>query len=165
MVTTRVGGIPETIETAKTGFWLNHSIQHSSPTKSYICLSIQLRLRKWDGLHRKTILEKYDWRIVVKDAIKVYDEALKLSDLHWFTSLSHRYFLEKLNHIQGAEQQFRQVFVLINFHLGFNRQIDSGQLKLACDLSNLQPLHLNCVFFKPVFLAISPGTFVPNLAS
>jgi len=26
---------------------------------------------------RKTILERFDWRIVVKDAIKVYDEALR----------------------------------------------------------------------------------------
>ena len=27
-------------------------------------------------LARKTILERFDWRIVVKDVLKVYDEAL-----------------------------------------------------------------------------------------
>jgi hypothetical protein len=29
------------------------------------------------GVHaRKTVLERFDWRIVIKDVLKVYDEAL-----------------------------------------------------------------------------------------
>ena len=56
---------------------------------------------------RKTVEQQLDWRIVVKDAMKVYDEALKLTDFYWFAPISHRYLLEQLNNIQRAKKHFR----------------------------------------------------------
>ena len=49
---------------------------------------------------RKTVEQQLDWRIVVKDAMKVYDEAPELADFYGFASVSHRYFLEQLNYVQ-----------------------------------------------------------------
>ena len=76
VVTTTVGGIPETIDSGKNGFLWNPSIQDSSLKESCTCLSIQPLQRRWAHKHGKQLWNNYDWRIVVKDAMKVYDEAL-----------------------------------------------------------------------------------------
>ena len=39
-------------------------------------LDHQVEAMEMGAQARKTIVEQYDWRIVVKDAMKVYDEAL-----------------------------------------------------------------------------------------
>jgi glycosyltransferase involved in cell wall biosynthesis len=76
VVTTTVGGIPETIESGKNGFLVEPFNPKAFGEKILYLLEHPTETAEMGTLARKTIVENYDWSIVVKDAIKVYDEAL-----------------------------------------------------------------------------------------
>ena len=76
VVTTNVGGIPETISDGKNGFLCDpfNSRQFSD---RILTLLEHPSLASEMGLSaRRTIEERFDWRIVVKKVLKVYDEVL-----------------------------------------------------------------------------------------
>ncbi|HUJ84847.1 MAG TPA: glycosyltransferase family 4 protein [Candidatus Acidoferrales bacterium] len=77
VVTTRVGGIPETIDNGKDGFMVEPFHPEQFADKILYLLEHPVAAQEMGMFARKTILERFDWRIVVKDAIKVYDEALR----------------------------------------------------------------------------------------
>jgi glycosyltransferase involved in cell wall biosynthesis len=76
VVTTNVGGIPETIESGKNGFLVEPFNPAQLADKMLYLLEHPAEASEMGMLARKTILERFDWRIVVKDVLKVYDEAL-----------------------------------------------------------------------------------------
>ncbi len=76
VVTTNVGGIPETIENGKNGFLVEPFNPKQFGDKILYLLDHPSEASEMGVLARKSILERFDWRIVVKDAMKVYDEAL-----------------------------------------------------------------------------------------
>jgi glycosyltransferase involved in cell wall biosynthesis len=76
VVTTNVGGIPETIESGKNGFLVEPFNPKQFADRILYLLEHPAEAAEMGSLARKTILERFDWRIVVKDALKVYDEAL-----------------------------------------------------------------------------------------
>ncbi len=76
VVTTTVGGISETIESGKNGFLVEPFDSKAFSEKILYLIEHPAFAAEMGTLARKTIVEKYDWRIVVKDAMKVYDEAL-----------------------------------------------------------------------------------------
>ncbi len=77
VVTTSVGGIPETIESGKNGFLVDPFNPKQFADRILYLLEHPTEAAEMGSLARKTILERFDWRIVVKDVLKVYDEALK----------------------------------------------------------------------------------------
>jgi glycosyltransferase involved in cell wall biosynthesis len=76
VVTTTVGGIPETIESGKNGFLVDPFNPHQFADRILYLLEHPAKSAEMGAQARKTIVENYDWRIGVKDAMKVYDEAL-----------------------------------------------------------------------------------------
>ena len=76
VVTTWVGGIPETIQNGKNGLLVDPFNPKQFSDKILYLLEHPAEAEEMGVLARKTMLEQFDWRIVVKDAIKVYDEAL-----------------------------------------------------------------------------------------
>ena len=76
VVTTNVGGIPETIENGENGFLVEPFNPNQFADRILYLLEHPAEAAEMGSLARKTILERFDWRIVVKDALKVYDEAL-----------------------------------------------------------------------------------------
>jgi glycosyltransferase involved in cell wall biosynthesis len=76
VVTTSVGGIPETIESGKNGFLVEPFNPKQFADRILYLLEHPTEALEMGSLARKTILERFDWRIVVKDVLKVYDEAL-----------------------------------------------------------------------------------------
>jgi glycogen(starch) synthase len=76
VVTTNVGGIPETIESGKNGFLVEPFNPGQFADKILFLLEHPIEASQMGLLARKTILEHFDWRIVVNDVLKVYDEAL-----------------------------------------------------------------------------------------
>ncbi len=77
VVTTNVGGIPETIDSGKNGL-LVEPFSPKQFSKSILYLLEHPDEAKEIGAKaRITIEQKLDWRIVVKDAMKVYDESLR----------------------------------------------------------------------------------------
>jgi glycosyltransferase involved in cell wall biosynthesis len=76
VVTTSVGGIPETIESGKNGFLVDPFNPKQFADRILYLLEHPAEAAEMGSLARKTILERFDWRIVVKDVLKVYDEAL-----------------------------------------------------------------------------------------
>ena len=76
VVTTSVGGIPETIESGKNGFLVEPFNPKQFADRILYLLEHPAEASEMGSLARKTILERFDWRIVVKDVLKVYDEAL-----------------------------------------------------------------------------------------
>ena len=76
VVTTNVGGIPETIESGKNGFLVDPFNPKPFGEKILYLLEHPAFAKEMGAQARKTIVENYDWRIVVKDAMKVYDQAL-----------------------------------------------------------------------------------------
>jgi glycosyltransferase involved in cell wall biosynthesis len=76
VVTTTVGGIPETIESGKNGFLVEPFNSRQFSEKILYLLEHPTFAEEMGALARKTIVGTYDWRIVVKDAIKVYNQAL-----------------------------------------------------------------------------------------
>jgi len=76
VVTTRVGGIPETISSGKNGFLLEPFNSAQFANKILYLLEHSAEAKEMGTLARKTVLDSFDWQIVVKDAMKVYNEAL-----------------------------------------------------------------------------------------
>jgi len=76
VVTTRVGGIPETIQNGKNGLLVEPFKPAQFADRILYLLEHPAEAKEMGALARKTVLDEYDWRIVVKDAMKVYDKAL-----------------------------------------------------------------------------------------
>jgi glycosyltransferase involved in cell wall biosynthesis len=77
VVTTTVGGIPETIDSGKNGFLVEPFNPKQFSEKILYLLEHPAGATEMGAKARKTVVEQLDWRIVVKDAMKVYDEALR----------------------------------------------------------------------------------------
>jgi glycosyltransferase involved in cell wall biosynthesis len=77
VVTTNVGGIPETISEGKSGFMCKPFDAQQFSARILYLLEHPADAAEMGAQARKTIMERFDWRIVVKDAIKVYNEVLK----------------------------------------------------------------------------------------
>jgi glycosyltransferase involved in cell wall biosynthesis len=76
VVTTTVGGIPETIQTGKNGFLVKPFDEKAFADRILYLLEHKEFASEMGAAARKTVVEQLDWKIVVKDAMKVYDEAL-----------------------------------------------------------------------------------------
>jgi len=76
VVTTTVGGIPETIQSSRNGFLVEPFNAKAFSEKIVYLLEHPLEALEMGAKARQTIVEQLDWRIVVKDAMKVYEEAL-----------------------------------------------------------------------------------------
>lgn len=76
VVTTWVGGIPETIKSGKNGFLVEPFNKQQLSDKILYLLEHPAEAAEMGALARKTIVDEYDWKIVVKHVLKVYDEAL-----------------------------------------------------------------------------------------
>jgi glycosyltransferase involved in cell wall biosynthesis len=76
VVTTSVGGIPETIESGKNGFLVEPFNPKQFADRILYLLEHPAEAAEMGLLARETILERFDWRIVIKDVLRVYDEAL-----------------------------------------------------------------------------------------
>jgi glycosyltransferase involved in cell wall biosynthesis len=76
VVTTNVGGIPETIENGKNGFLVEPFHQNQLADRILYLLEHPAEASEMGFEARKTVEERFDWRIVVKKVLKVYDEAL-----------------------------------------------------------------------------------------
>jgi glycosyltransferase involved in cell wall biosynthesis len=77
VVTTNVGGIPETITDGKNGFMCEPFNSKDFSDRILYLLEHPIEASEMGRLARKTIEERFDWRIVVKKALAVYDEALR----------------------------------------------------------------------------------------
>lgn len=77
VVTTTVGGIPETIESGRNGFLVEPFNEKQFADKIVYLLEHPGVAAEMGALARKTVVEQLDWRIVVKDAMRVYEEALR----------------------------------------------------------------------------------------
>ncbi len=76
VVSTHVGGIPETIENGKNGFLVEPFNQKQLDDRVLYLLEHPEEAAEMGSLARKTIEERFDWRLIVKKVLKVYDEAL-----------------------------------------------------------------------------------------
>jgi glycosyltransferase involved in cell wall biosynthesis len=76
VVTTTVGGIPETIENGKNGFLVEPLSREQFAQRILYLLEHPAEASEMGILARKTVEERFDWRIIVKEVLKVYDEAL-----------------------------------------------------------------------------------------
>ncbi len=76
VVTTTVGGIPETIQSGKNGFLVKPFGEKAFADRILYLLEHPAFASEMGAAARKTVVEQLDWRIVVKDAMKVYDQAL-----------------------------------------------------------------------------------------
>lgn len=76
VVTTTVGGIPETIQTGKNGFLVKPFDEKAFADRILYLLEHREFASEMGAAARKTVVEQLDWKIVVKDAMKVYDQAL-----------------------------------------------------------------------------------------
>jgi glycosyltransferase involved in cell wall biosynthesis len=76
VVTTTVGGIPETIDSGKNGFLVEPFNPKQFSDRILYLLEHPVEAEEMGANARKTVEQQLDWRIVVKDAMKVYDEAL-----------------------------------------------------------------------------------------
>jgi glycosyltransferase involved in cell wall biosynthesis len=76
VVTTNVGGIPETIEDGKNGFMCQPFNPREFSDRILFLLEHPEAAEELAFQARKTIEERFDWRLVVQKVLKVYDEAL-----------------------------------------------------------------------------------------
>jgi len=76
VVTTTVGGIPETIESGKNGFLVEPFNPKQFSDRILYLLEHPVEAEEMGAKARKTVEQQLDWRIVVKEAMKVYDEVL-----------------------------------------------------------------------------------------
>ena len=76
VVTTCVGGIPEMIDSGKNGFLVQPANAKQLSDKVLYCLEHPAEANEMGFLARKIILERFDWRFIVKKVLKVYEEAL-----------------------------------------------------------------------------------------
>ncbi|HTY75431.1 MAG TPA: glycosyltransferase family 4 protein [Candidatus Nanoarchaeia archaeon] len=76
VVTTCVGGIPETIQSGKNGFLCQPFDSQEFSGRILYLLEHNAEAAEMGQQARKTILEQFDWRIVVKKVIEVYNKIL-----------------------------------------------------------------------------------------
>jgi glycosyltransferase involved in cell wall biosynthesis len=76
VVTTTVGGIPETINSGKNGLLVEPFKSKQLSDAIIYLLEHPAEAAEMGAKARQTIVDEYDWSIVVKQAMKVYDEAL-----------------------------------------------------------------------------------------
>jgi glycosyltransferase involved in cell wall biosynthesis len=72
-----VGGIPETIESGKNGLLVKPFNSGEFSNAILYLLEHPAKAAEMGTKARQTVVEQLDWRIVVKDAMKVYQEALR----------------------------------------------------------------------------------------
>jgi glycosyltransferase involved in cell wall biosynthesis len=77
VVTTTVGGIPETIESGKNGLLVQPFNSKQFADSILYLLEHRAEANEMGAKARKTVVEQLDWRIVVKEAMGVYKEALQ----------------------------------------------------------------------------------------
>ena len=77
VVTTKVGGIPETITDGKNGFLCEPFNAKEFSDRILYFLEHPSEASEMAHLARKTIEERFDWRLLVKKAMAVYEEALR----------------------------------------------------------------------------------------
>ena len=77
VVTTTVGGIPETINSGKNGLLVKPFSSQQFSDRILYLLEHPAEAAEMGAKARQTVVEQLDWRIVVKDAMKVYQEALR----------------------------------------------------------------------------------------
>jgi glycosyltransferase involved in cell wall biosynthesis len=76
VVTTYVGGIPEMIDSGKNGFLVQPFNAKELSDRVLYFLEHPAEAVEMGFLARKIILERFDWRFIVKKVLKVYEEAL-----------------------------------------------------------------------------------------
>lgn len=76
VVTTNVGGIPEMIEDGKNGFLVQPFNSRELSDRILYFLEHPGAASEMAFLARKVIEERFDWRLIVKKVLAVYDEAL-----------------------------------------------------------------------------------------
>jgi glycosyltransferase involved in cell wall biosynthesis len=76
VVTTNVGGIPEMIDSGRNGFLVQPFNAKDMADKILYYLEHPAQASEMGFLARKNILERFDWRLIVKKVLKVYSEAL-----------------------------------------------------------------------------------------
>jgi glycosyltransferase involved in cell wall biosynthesis len=76
VVTTTVGGIPETIQSGKNGFLVKQFNEKAFADRILYLLEHREFASEMGAAARETVVKQLDWKIVVKDAMKVYDQAL-----------------------------------------------------------------------------------------
>jgi glycosyltransferase involved in cell wall biosynthesis len=76
VVTTNVGGIPEMIADGKNGFLVEPFNSRELADRILYYLEHPAAASEMALLARKTIENQFDWRLIVKKVVKVYDEAL-----------------------------------------------------------------------------------------
>ena len=74
VVTTTVGGIAETIETGRNGLLVNPADSKQFSDSLLYLLEHQAEAVEMGIKARKTIVDKYDWSILVKETMRVYEE-------------------------------------------------------------------------------------------
>ena len=77
MVTTNVGGIPETITDGKDGFMCQPFNAKQMSERILYLLEHPSTAQEMGYQARKTIMERFDWRLIVKNVLRVYDEVLR----------------------------------------------------------------------------------------
>jgi glycosyltransferase involved in cell wall biosynthesis len=77
VVTTTVGGIPETIESGKNGLLVPPFNSKRFSEAILYFLEHQAEATEMGAKARQTVEQHLDWQIVVKDAMNVYDQALR----------------------------------------------------------------------------------------
>jgi glycosyltransferase involved in cell wall biosynthesis len=76
VVTTSVGGIPEMIEDGKNGFLVQPFNAHELSDRILYYLEHPSAAEEMALMARRVIEERFDWRLIVKKVLAVYDEAL-----------------------------------------------------------------------------------------
>ena len=76
VVTTNVGGIPEIIDDGKNGFLVEPFNSGELADRILYFLENPTVASEFGFLGRKTIEERFDWRLIVKKVLRVYEEAL-----------------------------------------------------------------------------------------
>jgi 1,4-alpha-glucan branching enzyme len=76
VVTTDVGGIPETITDGKNGFMCQPFNAAQMSSRILYLLEHPSAAKEMGAQARKTIIDQFDWRIIVKEVLKVYREVL-----------------------------------------------------------------------------------------
>ncbi len=76
VVTTKVGGIPEMIDDGRNGFLVQPANSKDLADKILFFIENPNEASEMAYLARRTIEDKFDWRLIVKKVLKVYNEAL-----------------------------------------------------------------------------------------
>lgn len=76
VVTTNVGGIPETITNGRDGFMCQPFNSQEFSDRIIYLLEHPAQADEMAFQARKTVIDRFDWRLIVQEVLKVYDEAL-----------------------------------------------------------------------------------------